>query len=144
MSGGAHPIRGLLRLAVTAAVLLAATALVILLWGPKCAPAILFGLALGIGFVGAGASSPPGLKPDRSDASDGPYSYEVLTPLLGLAVALALAQWLRHALPLASFSRAEKVHVLTWAVGGLIVAVLVADYAGRFIESRAKRQGAAT
>ena len=47
------------------------------------------------------------------------------------------------AMPLASFSRAEKVHVLTWAVGGLIVAMLVADYAGRFIESRARRQGAA-
>lgn len=117
------PTVGVLRLVLTGAITLTAPALLLLLWGPKCALALLAGLAL------SGALAPNTRAPEHLNAS-----------LFALAVALALAQWTSHILPLASLTRAEKIRIVLWAIGALIVLIAAADYGGRFGEWRRRQR----
>jgi hypothetical protein len=98
----------LFRLAVTGLLVLVVPTLVIALWGAKCALALLIGLALSTVF-------------ERS----------LFSALIALAGALALAQWTHHVLPLAEFTRDQKVSLLGWTTVICIVALLVADFSGR-------------
>lgn len=117
------PTVGVLRLVLTGAITLTAPALLLFLWGPKCALALLAGLAL------SGALTLNTRAPERLNAS-----------LFALAVALALAQWTSHILPLASMTRAEKIRIVLWAIGALIVLIAAADYGGRFGEWLRRRR----
>jgi len=113
------------RLVLTGALVLAAPAMILMLWGPKSALALLPGLALAAtGFLMPGDERPSATPP----------RHHLTTSLLALSVALALAQWTRHVLPLADMTRAEKIGVLTWIVSVLLVLLLVADYGGRLLE----------
>ena len=48
-----------------------------------------------------------------------PSRRNLLTALFALAMALALAQWTRHVLPVALMSRAEKIHLLTYGFAAI-------------------------
>ena len=104
----------LFRLAICAAILIVAPGFMIVLWGSKCAIAMLFGLALSVG-LGVGQSS------------DRPY-FHSLDSLFAIGAGLALTQWLHIAMPLASMTRAHKVQTVAWVVGGIIVIAIVSDF----------------
>lgn len=112
--------RGLL---FTGALTLVAPGTIVLLWGAKCALALLAGLALG-GVQAFGWH--PEKMPGRS----------LLPSLLSVAVALALAQWTGHLLPASDLTRAEKVRILVYIVSGLLLLLVAADYGGRLRRGR--------
>jgi hypothetical protein len=102
---------------------------------------MLFGLALscGLGVQVFGYSRVQGMG-EESGASPAYINSQLSTlnfqPLLALAAALALTQWTHLALPLASFTRTQKVYSVGWTVGGLLVIILIADFAGRIARRR--------
>jgi hypothetical protein len=104
-----------LTLAVCGALTLLAPGAVLLLFGPKCALALLIGLALGSAqvFVGTqGTVATVGFFP----------------ALLALAVALALCQWSGLLLPaVADLTRAAKVRWLVGLMAGLTALLFAAD-----------------
>lgn len=112
LAASMSPSSAILRLGITAALVLLAPALILILWGGKCALSLLMGAALAIALTESGA----GLLPS----------------LFALALALALTQWTEHVLPLASLSRDDKFHLLKVVVSSLVVLLLLADYGGRF------------
>jgi len=120
------PTGALVRLALAGIVSLATPALILILWGPKCALALLAGLAL------SGIQAAPEPLSTRTP--------EHLTPLFALAVTLALTQWTGYVLPLADMTRAQKTGMAVWVVAGLIVLILLADYGGRFGEWMRRRR----
>ena len=100
-----------------------------MIWGSKFALAMIFGLALSTVF-GAHFTAGRGLsKANRPDAG-------LLSSLFALAVGLALTQWMKHALPLASMARSGKVHLLGWTIGAFVVIVVLAGYAGKLAAER--------
>jgi hypothetical protein len=120
----------LARLILAGALALATPALALILWGAKVALAILIGLALAA--LGVRSS---GVRKDIN-APDGERAQPSVPmpdaqPLFALAVALALAQWTNHALPLAAMTRAEKIRLALWITGGLLALLLASDYGGR-------------
>ena len=130
------PVRALLRLLCAGALTLAAPAALLTIWGPKCMLLLFFGLGLAIVLAEAAPSASrtnPGLPTEAT---------LLLTALIALAVALALTQWTHHVLPMAALTRAHKIRLLAWAVGGLIALLLASDYGGRFLD-RTRRSRAA-
>ncbi len=116
----------LVGLVLSGLVLLAAPALTILLWGAKCALAMLFGLALSCGL---GIQS---FRNSQAQATGNPEpSTFNMQPLFALAAALAITQWTHLALPLASFTRTQKVYTVAGVVVALLLVIQIADYAGR-------------
>ncbi len=122
------------RLCVVALLVLAVPALVLILWGTKCALALMLGLALAITLlpsatvVTAKETLPPALR--------------LLPALFALGVCLALAQWTHHILPLTELTRADKETLILKLMAILAVLILVADYSGRFAHwTRSRRQG---
>jgi hypothetical protein len=117
------PLRILLRVVFTGLWVLVAPALIVALWGPKCVLTLLAGLALaGVAGRFSETSSVPRLPVTA-----------LITGLLGLGMALAIAQWTHLALPLASLTRAEKIRLLIWTLVILAGLVVGADYGGRMI-----------
>jgi len=113
------------RLLLVGALALAAPGVLVLLWGAKCALALLAGLALG---------SVAGLSGARSGGFSAPSSTArtVLLPgLLALAVALVLAQFTHLVLPLSDMTRVEKIRALAVVVGALAALLVASDFAGR-------------
>src|SRR5262249_11709341 len=102
--------------------------------GPKCAVALLIGLALS-GVQGSG------FRVQEDSASTTTRHSPLITLLFSLAMGLALAQWTHQVLPFAEMSRAEKIHVLEWAVGALVVLILLSDYGGRYLDWRKRHLG---
>jgi hypothetical protein len=98
----------MLRLIITGLLVLVVPALVLTIWGAKCALAIMIGLLFSTLF----------------DAS-------ILPALLAVAAALAMTQWLHHVLPLAQLTRDQKVGLLGWSTVIAIVLVLVNEFGGR-------------
>jgi hypothetical protein len=98
----------LFRLATCGVLVLVLPTLIIALWGAKCALALLIGLALSTVFEGS-----------------------LVSALLALAVALALTQWTHHVLPLSQLTRDQKVNILFWTTAVSVIALLIAEYAGR-------------
>ena len=125
------------RLCVAAALVLAVPALVLILWGTKCALALMLGLALAITLLpsanaAAGTASKEALPP----------ALRLLSALFALGVCLALAQWTHHLLPLTALTRADKETFTFKLVAILAVLILFADYSGRFAGwIRSRRQG---
>lgn len=120
------------RLIAAGAIGLAVPGALLALWGAKCAPALLAGLALAT-VLGSGA------------ASRWP-KFQSLQPLLcaffALAVALAVTQWAGHVLPLSGASRAERLRALLWGGGLLAALLLLADYGARLADALSKRRKA--
>jgi hypothetical protein len=105
----------LLTLILCGALALLAPGAVLILFGPKCALALLIGLALGSAqlFVGTQA---------------GVAAVGFFPALLALAVALALSQWSGLLLPaIADLTRAAKVRWLVGLLAGLVVLLFAAD-----------------
>src|SRR5579884_866167 len=120
----------LLRLIVSGAITLIAPALLLILLGARSELALLMGLAL--------AAALPEMIPEPETETSisnaqrpTPNAQSLLPVLFALAIALALAQWTHHVLPLALISRREKIHLLAWVIGALIALILLADYGGR-------------
>ena len=108
--------RRLFRAVVTGLILLVIPTVIVAFWGAKCVLALFIGLAISVLFEGS-----------------------LLSALLAVAIALALAQWAHHVLPLAALTRDQKVNVLGWTAAVSIIALLVAEYSGR-ARSPAARQ----
>lgn len=102
------------RLGLAGLMMAAAPSVLIVLYGAKTVPAMLFGLALGC-LLNFGA---------------------LIGPLLSLGVALLLQQWMHHLLPLAEMSRHERLRVLWFVVGMVIIALLIADYGARLMQRK--------
>jgi hypothetical protein len=125
------------RLCVVAVLVLAVPALVLILWGTKCALALMLGLALAIVLLpsvstASGATGREELSP----------ALRLLPALFALGVCLALAQWTHHVLPLTELTRVDKEALTIKLVGILAVLILVADYSGRLAGwMRSRRQG---
>ena len=119
----------------------------LLLYGAKCGLALLMGAALS--FV----TNPPTREPDspHSSAGKGETETTALAPPLSLrrrgaggevigglgsalfavAIALTLSQWTGRVLTYTLLSRHQRLHILEWCVGILVVALLAADFGGR-------------
>ena len=124
------------RLCVVALLVLAVPALVLILWGTKCALALLLGLALSITLLPS--ATLPGI-PSKEALSPG---LRLLPALFALGVCLALAQWTHHVLPLTELTRADKESLTLKLMAALAVVVLIADYSGRISGwMRSRRQG---
>jgi hypothetical protein len=128
-----------LRLLFVGAITLAVPGAILLLWGSKCALALMAGLALAsLWDTGTRGHGDTGTREETYTLHPTPYS------LFALAVALALCQWTGHVLPWAEMARAQKIRLLTEVVGGIIVLMLLADYGGRIAGwMRRMRQGRA-
>jgi len=112
------------------ALALAVPFVMLLLFGAKCVSALYFGLAVGAAFGLIQPMDTPSPVPGAVPAPSSAFGNQLL-PLLALAVALALAQWTHHVTPLALYSRPEKLRLLRYLAGALIVLLLAADYGGR-------------
>ncbi|MCW3100554.1 MAG: hypothetical protein JWL77_6172 [Chthonomonadaceae bacterium] len=124
------------RLCVVALLVLAVPALVLILWGTKCALALILGLALSITLLPS--ATVPG-TPSKEALSSG---LRLLPTLFALGVCLALAQWTHHILPLTELTRADKESLTLKLMALLAVLILIADYSGRFAGwMRSRRQG---
>jgi hypothetical protein len=121
------------RLILAGALTLAAPAIMLTLWGAKIALALLAGLAI------SAAGDQWQASGERRSGLIAHYP-SLLTPLFALAVALALAQWTHHILPLAELSRAERIRMLTWVVVGLMALLIAADYGSRLLGWAQKRK----
>jgi hypothetical protein len=121
----------ILKAGIVGLLALAAPAGIILVWGQKTLLTFLFGLAL---------AASPALR------LSGPYRQAVqafknqtMAALIAIGLALAVAQWTHLALPLASLPRPEKLRILAWGVGIIVVLLIGSDFAGRV---RARRRAA--
>jgi hypothetical protein len=124
------------RLCVVAALVLAVPALVLILWGTKCALALILGLALAITLL------PSATVPGMPSKEALPPGLRLLPTLFALGVCLALAQWTHHILPLTELTRADKESLTLKLMALLAVLILIADYSGRFAGwMRSRRQG---
>ena len=140
------------RLCVVALLVLAVPALVLILWGTKCALALMLGLALAITLLPSETASSgwtfhtpysSAYVPDATSKESLPTGLRLLPALFALGVCLALAQWTHHVLPLTELTRADKETLTIKLVAILAVLILVADYSGRFAGwMRSRRQGA--
>lgn len=127
------------RLCVVALLVLAIPALVLILWGTKCALALLLGLALAITLL---PSAPAPGAPVKEAL---PPGLRLLPALFALGVCLALAQWTHHILPLTELTRADKESLTLKLMAILAVLILIADYSGRLAGwMRSRRQGTPT
>jgi hypothetical protein len=128
----------LARLAFAGAILLLTPGMMLLLWGPKAALALVMGLALGIPI--AAARREPDVDPCE-------WAWAALLPgLLALACLLALCQWTDLVLACADLTRAEKVQIVLKSTGTLAALMLIADYGGRalvLLRARQPRTGTA-
>lgn len=117
-----HPVARIARLCLVGGLMLSAPALVLILWGTKCALALMLGLALGVAVL-----------PSTSGVSDEETSpgMRLLPALLALGVCLALTQWTHHLLPLTQLTRANKEMLTVKIVVVMAALVLIADYSGR-------------
>jgi len=131
------PASRIARLCVAAALVLAAPALVLILWGTKCALALMLGLALAITLLPS-ATVLPG-----ETAKETPLALRLLPALFALGVCLALAQWTHHILPLTELTRTDKEHLALKLMALVAVLILVADYSGR-ISARMRKGGQGT
>ncbi len=125
------------RLCVVAALVLAIPALVLILWGTKCALALMLGLALAITLLPS--TAPTSAASPKETLSP---ALRLLPALFALGVCLALAQWTHHVLPLTQLTRVDKETLTLKLIAVLAVLILLADYSGRFAGwMRSKRQG---
>ena len=123
----------LIRLAVSAVVLLMVPTIILIVWGAKCALALFIGLA----FSAIISEAAPAVAKARLELERA----MLLVPLLGMAAALGLTQWTDRALHFALLSRAEKIHTLLWLAVILAAIVIATDYGGRAM-GRLRRRGA--
>ena len=99
-------------------------ALLLVLFGTKCALCLFFGLALATVLSDTARTVQTS---EREKDAFLPVAPESLTALFALAMALALAQWTRHVLPVALMSRAEKIHLLTYGFAAIAALLIVAE-----------------
>ena len=121
---------------------LAIPGVALMLYSAKCALALIIGAALSFAFQSHNAE----LQTPEIDATPNTQhpTPNTLTPLLALALALALAQWTGRALDYTLLAKAQKVHLLE-VIGGVTLAlILLADYGGRFMAWRGRQNSAGT
>lgn len=132
------PAGQIVRLVLVGALTLVLPAFLLLLWGAKCALALLFGLALAIAITETG-------RKEAGETGKSPLPSLALSALLpalfSLAIALALSQWTQHVLAYALLSRAEKTRILLWAVSGMMTLIVLGDYGGRIGAAFRKGRG---
>lgn len=126
------------RLGVAAAIVLAVPALVLILWGAKCALALMLGLAFACVLLPAAA------MPGAVGKESLPSALRLLPALFALGVCLALAQWTAHVLPFSELTRADKEHLTLKLMVVMAVLILIADYSGRIAGWRRKTGPGAT
>jgi hypothetical protein len=95
-------------------------------WGIKVVPTFLFGLALSTVSFTPGA---PRNHRNTGHHSTGQHTSAIA--LFSLALAVTLTQWTHRFLPLAELTRAQRLHLLLWAMGGAVFIVLAVDYGTR-------------
>jgi len=114
------------RVLVTGLLALALPGAILALWGVKIVPAFFAGLGLvAAGFYPALLSR---LQP-------------LAVSLFALSIGVALTQWATRLAPLAEASRAERMHILLWSLGGLVLVMLVIDYGARLANWRKPNNG---
>ena len=146
----------LFRLLPVGLLTLAIPGVALMLYGAKCALALLIGAALSFASTdspnaanlqGAASSAPTSRMPEEeansSASSLHPTPY-TLHPLLALALALALAQWTGRALDYTLLAKAQKLHLLEVIGGATVALMLLADYGGRFMAWRGTQNSAGT
>lgn len=102
-----------LELALTTALpILAAPATILLIWGPKCVPAMGIGLALS-----AALSA-------RNPAQ--PAAERITSAFLAIGSSLALCQWTGLVMRLAVLTRSDRAQLVIW-IAGSVIAVLLAS-----------------
>lgn len=102
---------------------------VLALWGAKVLPAFFAGLALAAVFITS-----------QSRRVTAPHTSA--GALFSLSIAVALTQWTHHFAPLAEASRSQRLQVLLWATGGLLVLLLILDYSSRLLAALNARKTA--
>ncbi len=138
------PAGQIVRLVLVGALTLILPAFLLILWGAKCALALLFGLALAIAITETGKWGNEEMLKGNKEARKpgGTAAFISLFPaLFSLAIALALSQWTQHILAYALMSRAEKTRILLWAVGSVIALIALGDYGGRIGAALRKGKG---
>lgn len=127
------------RLLLTGAITLLIPALMVLLWGAKCVPGLLFGLAVASAFHrNLPLLNLPAIEKER-DLSG---AIGVTISLLALALAMAPSQWLAHVAGMEPLTRQQKLTLVGVSVGGLILLTLLTDYGGRFSDWMRRRRAA--
>ncbi len=116
------PSEVLLRLFLCGAILMAAPLLTVMLWGAKAALVLTTGAALGLLLSPAEIALPHAAG------------------FFALGGALAVAEWMKRALPLYEIARGDKARVLGIVVGALVVLLLVVDVISRRRKLRAVKE----
>ena len=122
----------LLRLLPAGLLTLAIPGVALLLYGAKCALALMIGAALSF------ASHPRAEKEASGDATSLTPNTQYLTPVFALALALTLSQWTGRALDYTLLAKAQKLHLLEAIGGATVLLILLTDYSGRFRTWREK------
>jgi hypothetical protein len=117
----------LLRLIAAGVLALSLPALILILWKAKAALALLAGGALA-------AAGFDWFSSERKESS----AAKIFTPLMALAICLALAQWSPQVLDVATLTRDQKIGILKWVLGGIAALLVVLDLGDRWRQHKAR------
>jgi hypothetical protein len=95
----------------------AVSAVILLLWGARCAPPMVVGLALSCVLTTATVHSPGATT--------------LVAPLLAVGTVMALSQWTEQLIALADLPRADRIKLLAILGGILLLLMLARDWRGR-------------
>ena len=119
----------LFHLGVVGVALLLVPGLILVLYGTKCLLAIFFGLALSTSMSmhssGSGAGDANSYRTGLS------MRWDLLLMLLAVGMGVALVQWTHHVLPMGLMARADKVRLLTYSTGFVVLLLVIAEVGGR-------------
>lgn len=132
LPAGGRPAHSLTRLVVAGLLTLAVPGVALILWRSKVALALIAGLALA-------TVAPLWSRSADSREASGFSVSALFQALFALGAMLALSQWTHAALGFASLTRDAKIGLVTWIVGGLIVAILALDFGGRLASRESSR-----
>lgn len=114
----------LIRLVFLGVLTLLPPALLIFLWGAKCIIAFLIGLA----FSSIISGEEERITPSPTTQLETRFLYAMLASAMGMAI----LQWAGYALNAATLSKSDKVHIIIWVSGSIVVCLLLLEYLPRF------------
>ncbi len=121
----------LIRLIFLGILTLMPPALLIFLWSAKCMIAFLIGLAFSSILSG---------EEDRATPSPTTQlEIRFLQTMLASAMGMAILEWAGYALNAATLSKSDKVHIIIWVSGTIVVCLLLLEYIPRITGSILKR-----
>ncbi len=106
-------------------------ALLIFLWGAKC----ILGFLIGLAFSSILSSEEDRATPSPTTQLETRFLYAMIVSAMGMAI----LEWSGYALNAATLSKSDKVHIIVWVSGTIVVCLLLLEYLPRIAGGIFKR-----